>query len=427
MHQIKTTLYALNKDGSYQQWKVFTDGEKVIVEFGKLDGKLQYKETVCTPKNVGRANETTAEQQAELEAISKWEKQVRLGYVENMEDCEQGVDLLPMLVHDYLKRGKALKLPCWILRKLDGLRLLVVFQNGEPKFISRGNKSYPIQGKLLEQLRSFHLTTGIKQLDGELYIHGLPLQKIVSLAKRWRTQEEIQAEIDKDYEADKKRRQAAIKAGLATYKNFNKMDIPVDVEPVRDDLRYGGYCSYDLEYHIFDIPSDKVWWDPETESGRCKDLMEANGAIASLMLDHIKVVDAELAYTVDRCEESVGIFMSEGYEGTIMRNFCGKYEYGQRTSEALKWKKFNDAEVKVIDVEKDKNDEGVLICVDKEGVVVKMKMKGTHEERSYDRMQEMIGKFVTFKYQARTEDNNYQFPVGICVRNVNPDTWEVLE
>ena len=102
MHQIKTTLYALNKDGSYQQWKVFTDGDKVIVEFGKLDGKLQYKETICTPKNVGRANETTAEQQAELEAISKWEKQVRLGYVENMEDCEQGVDLLPMLVHDYL-------------------------------------------------------------------------------------------------------------------------------------------------------------------------------------------------------------------------------------------------------------------------------------------------------------------------------------
>ena len=162
MHQIKTTLYALNKDGSYQQWKVFTDGDKVIVEFGKLDGKLQYKETICTPKNVGRANETTAEQQAELEAISKWEKQVRLGYVENMEDCEQGVDLLPMLVHDYLKRGKALKLPCWILRKLDGLRLLVVFQNGEPKFISRGNKSYPIQGKLLEQL----LPLGLNNLMG---------------------------------------------------------------------------------------------------------------------------------------------------------------------------------------------------------------------------------------------------------------------
>ncbi|MCC5415907.1 hypothetical protein LMT13_27485, partial [Escherichia coli] len=187
------------------------------------------------------------------------------------------------------------------------------------------------------------------------------------------------------------------------------------------------YCSYGLEFHIFDIPSDKVWWGPETESGRCKDLMDAEDTITTLMLDHIKVVDAELAYTVDHCEESVGVFMSEGYEGTIMRNFCGKYEYGQRTSEALKWKKFNDAEVKVIDVEKDKNDEGVLICVDKEGIVVKMKMKGTHEERSYDRMQEMIGKFVTFKYQSRTEDNNYQFPVGICVRNVDPDTWEVLE
>ena len=54
--------------------------------------------------------------------------------------------------------------------------------------------------------------------------------------------------------------------------------------------------------------------------------------------------------------------MAEGYEGTVLRNFCGEYEYGQRSCNALKWKKFNTDEAKVIGAEEDKNGEGVLIC-----------------------------------------------------------------
>lgn len=86
MKQVKTTLFALNKDGSFQEWKVFVHEGTVSVFFGKMGGKIQIKETVCKPKNVGRANETTAEDQAVAEAISKWEKQVRLGYRESTDD-----------------------------------------------------------------------------------------------------------------------------------------------------------------------------------------------------------------------------------------------------------------------------------------------------------------------------------------------------
>ena len=77
MQQANSTLYALNKDGSFQCWKVFIAGNQVVVEFGKVGGKKQQKVTTCEPKNVGRSNETTAEQQALAEAVSKWEKQVR--------------------------------------------------------------------------------------------------------------------------------------------------------------------------------------------------------------------------------------------------------------------------------------------------------------------------------------------------------------
>ena len=101
------TLYALNKDGSFQEWKVYTEGADVIVEFGKLGGKMQQKRTTCEMKNVGRANETDAAFQALLEAKSKWEKQVRLGYRETTDQLKTEEVYTTMLAHDYLKRGSA--------------------------------------------------------------------------------------------------------------------------------------------------------------------------------------------------------------------------------------------------------------------------------------------------------------------------------
>lgn len=47
MKQIYNTIYAPNKDKSIQQWSVYVEGNIVIVEYGKLTGKLQTKKTVC--------------------------------------------------------------------------------------------------------------------------------------------------------------------------------------------------------------------------------------------------------------------------------------------------------------------------------------------------------------------------------------------
>src|SRR6185503_20081165 len=133
MKQVKTTLFALNKDGSFQEWKVFVHEGTVSVFFGKMGGKIQIKETVCKPKNVGRANETTAEDQAIAEAISKWEKQVRLGYRESTEELKTVDQISPMLAHDALKRKNDIVYPAFVQPKLDGVRCLVTFdENGDP-------------------------------------------------------------------------------------------------------------------------------------------------------------------------------------------------------------------------------------------------------------------------------------------------------
>lgn len=421
MNEKLPTLYARNKDGSIQMWKVGTSSNEVIVVFGRVGGSLQSKTTVCEAKNIGRSNETTAEEQAVLEAQSKWEKQVRLGYKENVEDLE-AIDISPMLAQDASKKPHAIVYPCHLQHKLDGNRCFVKFVDGVPKFISRGNKVYEPKGNILRELQDLHEETGFDEFDGEFYIHGLPLQKITSLVKKWRSLEDIEKEIDKDFMADIKRREKAIKAGEETWKDFNKVEHLVYEEPVRDSDRYSGYCSYDLKLMVFDVP-DCIhrWEDRATNLQEVIDYCEVNH------LTNVEGVPFKIAYNEEEVRESIGQYMQDGYEGTIIRNFRGIYEYGQRSADLLKWKTMQDEEGKILSVTKDKNGEGVYTVVDKFGVVTNMKKKGTFADRNYERCLEDVGKFCTFKYQQKTVDGKYQFAVMLGLREVDPETWEVLE
>ena len=141
---------------------------------------------------------------------------------------------------------------------------------------------------------------------------------------------------------------------------------------------------------------------------------------------NIQIVDSILVDNEQEVKDSIGQFMEQGYEGTIIRNFNGKYEYGQRSNDLLKWKLFESDEAQVFDVEQDKNQEGVLHCKLKNGIVFKCKMKGTHEQRLYENQLKLIGKYITFTYQQLTVDGIPSFPVGICVRELDKN-WAVME
>lgn len=428
MQQVNSTLFALNKDGSFQCWKVFVVGDQVVVEFGKVGGKKQQKVTTCEPKNVGRSNETTAEQQALAEAVSKWEKQVRLGYRDDTSKLEQEENFSPMLAHDAIKRSKAIVYPAYVQPKLDGVRALVTLdKDGIPVFNSRGNKTYPVQGALLQQVKELAEHSGFDKFDGELYIHGLSLQKIVALAKKWRTPEQIKDEIEKDYQSDLKRYQKAIDDGEENWKDHDGDVYPVTVEPVKDVDRYSGYSSLDLEYHIFDIPvnAQSPWYSYEHDNTRHQDLLAVTDAVeCELNVPLVKVIAGIVVTSEREVKWSIGKYMEQGFEGSIIRNFKGVYEFGQRSSDLQKWKLFQDGEAKVLDSVEDKNGEGVLLCEEKDGTRFNCKMKGTHDERSQAKMLLLVGHFINFTFQSRTDDGVPQFPVGQSVRELDTLTWE---
>ena len=170
------TLYGTNKDGSYKVWSISVEGNTITISHGKLGGKQTSKDEVVCGKNIGRASETSPEQQALLEAQSRYKKQLDKGYRPTLDELDN-LPILPMLAIDYNKVPHKLQLPCLTSFKYDGNRILAIKKDGLVSLKSRMGKDVVIP-HLQEQLNIL-MPDGMI-LDGEVYKHGYALEEIVS-------------------------------------------------------------------------------------------------------------------------------------------------------------------------------------------------------------------------------------------------------
>lgn len=367
---MKKILYGVDKKDGPKQWSVWTEGCEVVVEWGKLDGKLQTKRTKCKAKNVGRSNETSPEQQATLEAQSKWNKQYDKYYRETVEEAaaleQEGV----MLAEDYSKKPHLLGEVFYISRKLDGLRVKTTFSNGEPEWHSRGGKKYPIPEHIVPQLKQLREDTGLEVFDGEGYVHGVKLQKIQSCIKK------------------------------------------------HNDL------TSQVTYEIFDIPMLDCNWEQRLDGLEgvhysCRNLPSVNA------------VEQEFCMKED-LDKKLYQYLSEGYEGAMMRNLNGEYLFqNKRSNDLLKYKVMNDSEAKVISCEEDKNGQGKFMMEWKSPfnntvVNFELSMNGSHEDNTYEKLSRRVGEWVHFKFQDYTVDGKPSFARGLYFRKCD-DSGSPLE
>ena len=117
------TLYGKSKDQKIKVWSIHVtrdpkDKATINVQYGYQGGALQESVKEITEGKAGR----TAFEQAISEAQSDWRKKKDNGYAENVSDAHApGVanaaaigaheTILPMLAHDYHKRGKSIVFP----------------------------------------------------------------------------------------------------------------------------------------------------------------------------------------------------------------------------------------------------------------------------------------------------------------------------
>ena len=176
-------LYKFTKTKAIQICDISVSGAVVSTTFGQLDGKLQTSTDPCSPKNTGRSNATTAEQQAILEAQSKFAKKVKSGYSQELTSTP--TVQLPQKVKTYQDNKHLVSYPCYATPKYNGLNgTYWLLPDKTLKLTSRGGDELPpiphLEPTILKMMELFKTTC----INGELYISGESLQNITSAVKK---------------------------------------------------------------------------------------------------------------------------------------------------------------------------------------------------------------------------------------------------
>ncbi len=366
------TLFKMTSTGKIQEWNIrikMTSGVcQYIIDHGYIGGKIQTKPTIVhTGKNIGKANETTTWKQCKLEAESLWTKQRdRKGY---SVDIPSAKPLRPMLAKNYTKDSHHIKFPAYVQPKLDGIRCLAMYRDGEVVLVSRtGNRRTSLK-HIEKALEPIFKTNPDIILDGELYNHELKdnFQTIVSAIKR--------------------------------------------DEPSQDtDL---------IEYHVYDIVESDI--DYVIRKAVLRKVLD--------LTDPISPVRGVLTVCVNDkndVEMQYGRFTNLGYEGTMVRNVKGGYKINGRSADLQKYKEFMDAEFRIVDAIENKGtqvNQCTFICETDQGTRFGVKPKGDsvcREQYWTDwKAGKLHGKMLTVRFFEWTtsKESVPRFPIGMYIRD----------
>lgn len=183
-------LYSRRSDMKTQVVVIEVDGNKYRTTSGILLGRQVISEwKVCEGKNIGRANETSPEQQAMAEAQAKWEKKKSEKYSESVDVMDAERLQEPMRAKEFKDHVKKLfndtGQPLQVIftqRKLDGIRATITKDGA----ISRKGKKFFDYPHIQNALRPLFEQYPDVILDGEFFNADLnsDFEKIVSLVKK---------------------------------------------------------------------------------------------------------------------------------------------------------------------------------------------------------------------------------------------------
>lgn len=379
-------LYSKNKTGKTLEWSaslldINEDGYIPIeIVFGQLGGKLQTKyRYVKSGKNIGKKNETTLLQQAELELGYLVEKQIDSGYVYDIEDYVE--PCRPQLAHKYKDKKhiiwyipdevKGMNRTHWASRKLNGIRCFIFVKNNKVQgFVSRTGKDFKFFTHIAESVEVNNLYESHYILDGELFNKDIPFEVLCSLIN---SDEYVELEYD------------------------GKM-----------------YDTSMVEFHLYDFVCLEG-----THENSCRpddsyyDRFVDNYTLLNFGPSVIKLGN-ERVETEERVFELTRQYMDEGYEGLMLRSGWASYEFGKRSNNLLKVKLFESDEFRIKDIYLAENDTTKVMFtlhnhlrLDDIESTFECSIKGSREfnMQYYTNKEQYINKWCTVSYQALSSYN----------------------
>jgi DNA ligase-1 len=373
-------LFKVHSNGEVGDWQIMVATKDATVVMQRKSRKKLDGKAVLTPtyfmegKNIGRANETTPLEQAILEAKSKVSKQLDKGYVIDRPEAGAAVTNTlgfkkPMLA-TAIDKVKAWQFPVYASRKFDGHRMLATVVDGAVVLYSRGGKKVDVAHicDILQRAYEAYLLGNYgwdgTTIDGEVYLHGATLQRISSLVKK-----------------------PKIESRTLTYNIYDAINPDRDYE---DRLNYIRSMTVDLDHDFV----------------RCTDTVKVENQ-ADLDALHSK-------------------FLSEGYEGTMVRHGDTGYEDGKRSKSLMKMKDFQDAEFEIIGYTEGKPyirematyQVPIYRCRADNGSTFDCTAPGTMEEKHALWMSRDtdVGQLLTVKFFNLTPDGLPFLPVALRMR-----------
>jgi DNA ligase-1 len=323
--------------------------------------------TMCQPKNVGKANETSASDQARLEGAAEESKKLKREYRRTIAELDyvmQG----PMFAATY--KGN-LKFPVFSQPKLDGIRAIFT---KEGAFTRELQPHFNVEHIQKELAPLFEARPGLI-LDGELYNHDLRdnFNKICQLV----------------------RKQTVTHAQAAEIKRL-------------------------VQFHVYDMPS-----------GRPFDLRSVDMASVHEFghMKHVRLVRTSVHADQESLDDEYGFYTSQGYEGQMVRLPGMPYEFDTRSKSLLKRKEFETSEFKLLKIEEGEGNwagyaKKITFEIE-DGRECGGGIRGSRDEMKDLLLTADVGgatpTHVTVRYFKRTPDGMPRFPVAIDFHNGRVD------
>lgn len=363
------TLFKRTSTGKVQIWFAEVDGNRYRTTSGQLDGKKTTAEwTVAKPKNIGKANELSASEQAVAEVNAMYTKQKKSDYHENVDTVDVAMRIKPMLATKWADEKTVLlgnisaQNIVWLQPKLDGMRCIATASG----LFSRNGET--IHGAPHVHAALTHLFQANPDLilDGELYNHDLAddFNKIMSSAKK--------------------------------------------KKPTAADL---AVSRQNIQYWVYDLPSmsSRPWSERFT-------------ALQGLIVESEHIILTETVEApVGDVDAIAADYIERRFEGAMVR-LDRKYE-NKRSKSLIKWKEFQDAEFEIVDIQDgDGNRTGIaarVILRLPDGRTFGAGVIGNHEycRQLLKDKAKHIGKQGTVVFQNYTPDGVPRFPKFKAVRD----------
>ncbi len=367
-------LFIKDNSGKIRYWACREVVNGLEIEFGVMGGSAQYQ---FEDIDIGLAGRSIDEQ-IESRIQSRVNKQLDKGYTYDLRQAEsmKPVNALgfvkPMLAKksEDVDMERMMTREFYLQKKLDGNRCMV-HNCGELVAYTRNGKEFKTLNHILEPLKK--IIPADYTLDGEMYVHGVPLQTLVSWGKR--------------------------------------------LQP--DTLK--------LEYHVYDLVSDSPVSERLTELGAIIGRLDSSRYYPITLVPSVKITPENRA-NFGGLGAALRSARAENYEGLIFRSDWALnrgqfelvgYEDGKRSGSLIKLKDWCGEEFKIANIVRSADGWAVLVCQSKYGPNFKVSCPGDvpFKRHVLENKKDYLGKLVTVKYAYLTSDNVPFQPVAEAIRD----------